>query len=257
MTGALPPEDAFIVTLQLRDTHANELWPEGRPMRAVPSKAGEMAILDLNLTPQACVRDPFDCLQLYIPRAALDVLIEDLGGPTIGALRLPSGVALHDPVVAHLGACFLPILEQPEHTTALFVDHLAMALGLHVARVYGGARVPPQRRRGWLSPKQLGRAKELLRSRLDGEVSLEQLARECNLSRSHFSRAFKQTTGQTPHRWLVAQRLAASRDLLVDSSLSLPEVARRCGFTDQSHFSKVFAKAEGLAPGAWRRLRRP
>jgi transcriptional regulator GlxA family with amidase domain len=103
---------------------------------------------------------------------------------------------------------------------------------------------------------QLQRAKELLRAHLDGRILLEELARECGLSRAHFSRVFKQSTGQTPHGWLTQQRVAASRDLLANASLSLADVARRCGFANQSHFTRVFAKSEGVAPGAWRRSRR-
>ena len=90
---------------------------------------------------------------------------------------------------------------------------------------------------------------------IDGEITLEELAGECELSRSHFARAFRKTTGRPPHRWLVEQRIERAKHMLLKSDLPLAEIADSCGFSDQSHFSKVFAGALGVPPGEWRRLR--
>jgi AraC family transcriptional regulator len=110
--------------------------------------------------------------------------------------------------------------------------------------------------RGGLAPWQVRRAKEMLMARLDGEITLEELADECELSRSHFARAFRKTTGRPPHRWLVEQRIERAKDMLLKSDLPLAEIALLCGFSDQSHLSKVFAGALGAPPGEWRRFRR-
>jgi transcriptional regulator GlxA family with amidase domain len=97
------------------------------------------------------------------------------------------------------------------------------------------------------------RAKEMLRSHLDGRIAIADVADACQLSRSHFTRAFRLATGHTPHDWLQAQRLARARELLRASDLPLAEVATACGFADQSHFTRVFSRAEGAPPGQWRR----
>jgi AraC family transcriptional regulator len=111
-------------------------------------------------------------------------------------------------------------------------------------------------RRGGLAPWQERRAKELLIAHLDGEISLRELAREADLSRSHFARAFKETTGLPPHRWLVSKRIERAQEILINSTLSLVEVARLTGFADQSHFTRVFTSTVGISPGEWRRQRR-
>ena len=72
---------------------------------------------------------------------------------------------------------------------------------------------------------------------LDKDISIAQLASECGLSSSHFARAFKQATGQPPYRWLLERRLDTAQDLLLNSQMSLQEIASACGFLDQSHFS--------------------
>jgi transcriptional regulator GlxA family with amidase domain len=93
-------------------------------------------------------------------------------------------------------------------------------------------------------------------SRLDQAVPLAELARAVNVSPGHFVRAFKQSTGQPPHRWLVEQRIEKARQLLVNTSLSLAEIALACGFSDQSHFARAFSRAMHTSPSAWRRYLR-
>ena len=96
----------------------------------------------------------------------------------------------------------------------------------------------------------------MMRSHLDEAVPLAELARACKLSPSHFARAFRQTTGRPPHRWLVEQRIEKAKQLLVDTTLSLAQIAQNCGFADQSHFTRVFAQLVQSSPGQWRRHRR-
>jgi AraC family transcriptional regulator len=96
---------------------------------------------------------------------------------------------------------------------------------------------------------------EILSAKLDGTVPLKEVARQCNLSVSHFSRAFRHTVGAAPHTWLLNRRVEVAKGKLRDSQLSLAEVAIASGFFDQSHFTRVFTRIVGVSPGAWRRAR--
>ena len=93
----------------------------------------------------------------------------------------------------------------------------------------------------------------MLDARLDGSVSLAELACACQLSVRHFARAFRRSTGQPPHRWLVERRSSVPEGLLEFSRLPMGEVAASCGFASPSHFARVFRLATGMTPGAWRR----
>ena len=70
---------------------------------------------------------------------------------------------------------------------------------------------------------------------------------------TNFSRAFRQSTGVSPHQWLLKRRADQTKSLLRDRTLPLSDVALSCGFADQSHFTRVFARLAGISPGAWRR----
>ena len=94
----------------------------------------------------------------------------------------------------------------------------------------------------------------MLDANLDGKLPLSQLAEKCGLSTRHFARAFRQSTGVPPHRWLLSRRVDRAKDLLRDPALSLAEVALACGFADQSHFTRMFTTLVGLSPGLWRRM---
>ena len=108
--------------------------------------------------------------------------------------------------------------------------------------------------RGSLPAWKERRIKDLMQSELSGKLSLRRLATECGLSIRHFTRAFSQSTGLTPHRYLLRLRLDKARELLLDPALRLHEVAMTCGFADQSHFTRVFSASEKVSPGTWRRL---
>jgi AraC-like DNA-binding protein len=109
---------------------------------------------------------------------------------------------------------------------------------------------------GRLTPSQEHKAKALLSGDLTREPSIPAVAIACGLPPGRFVRAFRLTTGVPPHRWLRQFRVSRAQDLLFGSRLSLAQIAYDCGFADQSHFTRVFATAVGVTPGAWRRLRR-
>src|SRR5450830_1632172 len=97
------------------------------------------------------------------------------------------------------------------------------------------------------------KAKDLIISKLSAHVQISDIAKECYLSRSHFSRAFKTSTGLSPKNWLIHKRIQRAQELLLNPILSLTEIGLDCGFSDQSHFTRTFGRIVGLTPFKWRR----
>ena len=128
-----------------------------------------------------------------------------------------------------------------------------LTVGHHIACRYGGMRPMSNPVLGGLAQGQERRAKALLMENLSGDLQLSTLARECGLSTTQFSRAFRKSVGMPPHRWIIQQRIALAKTLLRDAPISLAEIALACGFSDQSHFTRFFSAAVGVSPGLWRR----
>jgi AraC-like DNA-binding protein len=76
------------------------------------------------------------------------------------------------------------------------------------------------------------------------------------LSASYFTRAFRQSLGTAPHQWLLRLRVERAKEQLLNSDASLADIAVGCGFADQSHFTRVFAKQIGVGPRAMAALKR-
>ena len=255
MSGAFQREDAFVITLHLRDRPYREYWEGGRRALVCDFRAGESCLYDLKRDPAAFLDKPYHTLFFYLPRVALDAIADEANVPRIRELSFKPGAAVNDATISSLGSLLLPALRHPDQANRLFVDYVLLAVGAHIAQTYGGMRPVSRLVRGGLAPWQERRAKEMIAANLDG-VPVKDLARECRLSRAHFSRAFRRSVGMAPHNWLIEQRIVLSKKKLRDDRLSLADVAMECGFSDHAHFTRHFARIVGVTPSAWRRARK-
>ena len=131
---------------------------------------------------------------------------------------------------------------------------LLKQIGLQGDR-YQRARSKDQR--GGLAPWQLRRVTHYMTEHVADSVPLEELAAQTGLSASQFRRAFKLSTGISPHRWQTQLRILEAQELLREGNLSLAGVSLATGFAEQSHFSRVFKEVVGVSPGVWQREHRP
>lgn len=200
---------------------------------------------------RADLRSPFDFLLLEIPGASFERAIDERVGRRIQGLGCVTG--LRDPVLSSLAAALVPALDRPAEVSPLFVEQMGSVIETYLLEQYGCGLVNPIQRPKSLSHVNERRAKEMLLSRLDGGMSIARVAEACALSRSHFIRAFRQTTGLTPHQWLQSERVRHAKHLLRETETPLAEIATRCGFADQSHFTRVFAQLVTTTPARWRR----
>lgn len=253
LTKPVPREDCYMVVVQIAGKASRELWLDDKPIRTEPLYAGGVVFHDLRQSPLIYMNDPIDSVHYYLSRKMLDAIADDADAPRISDLKFTPGVGVMDHVVAQLTHLLLPAFDKSNQISRLFADHISLALGAHIAQTYGGMRAAVVRRPGSLAAWQERRAKELLSANLQGEISTADVAKECSLSVGHFARAFRRTTGLSPHQWLLRRRVDEANGLLRDSKVSLAEIARTCGFADQSHFTRFYTRLRGISPGAWRR----
>jgi len=140
--------------------------------------------------------------------------------------------------------------DRPTWST-LFADSVVTAM---VARL---SNLKPnfvrQNRRLGLTAGQLSKVTEFIRDNLSRQIRLAELADLAGLSPSQFGRAFKTSTGTTPHLWHLGARIEGAKRLLANRQNRLVDIALDIGFSEQSHLNRAFRAATGLSPGSWRR----
>jgi AraC family transcriptional regulator len=112
----------------------------------------------------------------------------------------------------------------------------------------------PRRRPTGLDPAALRRVLALMNDRVADDLSLADLAAECGLGISAFGRAFRQSTGSTPHRYLTGVRMQRAKELLWQRQMPLALIAGSVGYSDQAHFTTAFARHNGIPPARWREV---
>jgi AraC-like DNA-binding protein len=252
----ISPMVMAVVILRPRPAHVG--WHDDRVVEVPALGAGALNCLDLREAWSMDLSEPFDSFHAFIPLTAFDEVAAEMKRSRIERLNCPIDVEHTDETMLNLARALIPVLARPEYATALFTDHVLLAMVAHLAGTYGGihrsdlqAYAAPKRR--MLTSLQERRVTSRLLDDLAGDTSLSELAALCGLSRSHFIRAFKQITGMPPHRWLLTQRVKHAKALLRGTKLPIADVAVACGFADQSHLTRVFSKAFRISPGAWRR----
>jgi AraC-like DNA-binding protein len=243
----------FLVGLSAKGGHRRSIL-SGKSAVTHDFDENTVYVRDFNEHYKADLHGPFDFTLLEVTKTAL-VRLADRDGAA-SDVDLSRGVHGADAVLAGLLGALLSQGCCPGERSALFVDQLSVAVGVHLLQRYGCRKTVATERRYGLSSRRVARVVEMIDSRLNGDLAIDDLASACNLSPGVFMRAFRDTTGKTPHQWLTKRRVERSRDLLLDSNLTLIEIARSCGFTDQSHFTRIFARETGTPPGAWRRSQR-
>lgn len=138
--------------------------------------------------------------------------------------------------------------QQPDLLSQLEANQLANELVLSLLKKYSvnkSRKFPASHSLSWI--------KSYCSFHLSEPLSLADMAKRAGLSQSRFCAIFRQEFGIAPHQYLLQLRIEHAQELLRSTELSLFEIAEYCGFADAQHFSKVFKKAIGIAPGAYRR----
>jgi AraC-like DNA-binding protein len=109
--------------------------------------------------------------------------------------------------------------------------------------------------RGGLTARNKRLLKTYIEEHLDGTLKNADFAILAGLSESRFCRAFKDSFGDSPHRYILRLRIERARRLLLTTNLSLSRIGIDCGLSDQAHFCRLFRKFQGESPGEFRRAR--
>jgi AraC family transcriptional regulator len=134
----------------------------------------------------------------------------------------------------------------------LFLDSVEQAMAVALVNGHAAKHRPVQMQRGGLGSARLRRIKELVRAKIEDDLSLDEMAESVGLSTAHFARMFRKSTGETPHQFVLRQRLERAKALLRAADARVLDVAVACGFKTQQHFAQVFRGVCGVSPTEYR-----
>jgi AraC family transcriptional regulator len=134
----------------------------------------------------------------------------------------------------------------------LFLDSVEQAMAVALVKDHAVRHRPVQIYRSGLGSARLRRIKELVHAKMEDDLSLDEMAQSVGLSTAHFARMFRKSTGQTPHQFVLRQRLERAKAMLRAPDARVLDVAVACGFKTQQHFAQVFRDVWGVSPTEYR-----
>jgi AraC family transcriptional regulator len=221
---------------------------DGKSVAIGTARSGVVTIIPVGSSARWDIPGLVNVVQLYLPHTTLERVA--------GEANLLERTGHPDTITSRLLMSAADALEGNETLDALFRHQLTDLLATRLLAAHAGAPTTFQPVTGGLSPMTLRRAIERLRSDSDADVSLAALASEAGLSRFHFCRAFKESTGLSPHAWLRQYRLEQAMNMLRDTDASLVSVAAALGYASQTAFAAAFRRLTGETPSDWRRRSR-
>jgi AraC family transcriptional regulator len=223
----------------------------GRSVAIGTFRPGVVIVIPQGSSSRWDIPKPVDVVQLYLPPTTLKRIADEANTAT--PIDLLERTGHPDPITSRLLLSASDSLEGNGALDALFRHQLTDLLATRVLAAHTGSPTTIQPTMGGLSPKVMLRAIERLRSDSDADVSLAALASDAGLSRFHFCRAFKDSTGLSPHAWLRQYRIEQAMNMLRDTDESVVSVAVALGYSSQTAFAAAFRKLTGETPTDWRR----
>jgi AraC family transcriptional regulator len=162
-----------------------------------------------------------------------------------------------DPTLHHIAMALRAGVQSGAALDRMYGEGLSTAVAAHLLREYGAAVLGPKRQYGGLPRAKLVRALEYIQDQLDADLTVSGIAQAIGMSPYHFTRLFKESTGQSPHQYLVEARVRKAKELLTTGKFTISEAASHLGFADQSHLTRHFKRVFGLPPKRLLSRRRP
>ena len=198
---------------------------------------------------------PGAIMLMRVPPALLQQAAETSLRGALPTTALVNCFSTRDPFLERIVALFLAEIERSPHPAQAYVSQaLSSALALHLVHRFNCQHAAPERAPRGLNPRSLQRVKDFIDAHLHEEIDLQMLANVANVSRFHFARQFRHSTGSSAIAYLERMRMQRAQALIRHGRLPLAQVAALVGYADQSYFTRRFRLMLGVTPARYARL---
>lgn len=226
---------------------------EGEAPRVAQLHARQFGFVPTRAASHWDLRGTPDVLTLYLRHAMVDRLAVEVFGRDPQHVELRPQLGVSDPLFEQLALTLLRATREGESKSALYVDQLAQAMAVHMLRGYCsgiGARAPTTVA---MPVSKLFRVVDYIDAAMDGELSLDAMAKVASMNPFYFARAFRRQFGVSPHRFVLQRRIDRAKKLIRETETPLAEIALSCGFASQSHLAATFHRQVGVTPSEYRK----
>jgi AraC family transcriptional regulator len=239
-------QDEHVLGMMLRPGFI-EVGLQRSAMRRVTFQAGEMGFFPRR-TERWVGTGHQERLLLRISDAALRAAREGMSG----AVELDHRCKMVDTRLAALVKAVNAERIAGFPSGRLFLDSVEYAIAAALVDAYADQSRSVRPLRGGLGPARLRRIKEFVQAKMEDELTLIEMAESVELSPAHFSRMFRKSTGETPHQFVLRNRIERAKEMLRAPEARVLDVAVACGFKTQQHFARVFRRICGASPTEYR-----
>jgi AraC family transcriptional regulator len=247
--------DLHMLRLQTHGTTITK-WRSRADSGTTVLRPGSLAVFAANARHGSCNSRPRQPEEKSENIVALvtDTMLQAAGEAALlqaGSIRLQEKRVFRDPPLERMVCALRDTGMHQSPVGPLVGEMLSSAIALHLVGHH--ASIPEVvAHKGGIPRPQLRRVLDYVESYLEEDVSLSSLAREAAMSIFHFSRAFRQSTGQSPYQYVLHRRIERAKVLLRAGELTVGEVGLRTGFVQPNHFARLFRKKTGVTPSAFR-----
>jgi AraC family transcriptional regulator len=232
----------------------HSLW-KGEPIRQgdLFLKPGGNGPYELNW--RSLSPEPLQMLHLQPNKDMFARVAEEVTGRDPARLELIARPGFQDPLLKQIGLAIWQELQQDTPGGKLYVQTAAQMLAVHLLRHYSEPARDIKEIDGAtqkLTRHQIKQTTDFMLAHLSQDLSLDVLAQQIGFSAYHFARLFRQTTGESPHQFVLRLRCEQAQRLLKATNVPLAQIALECGFANQSHLTLVFKRQFGVTPRAYR-----
>lgn len=203
---------------------------------------------------KAVASEPFETMAVFIELPLLQRALEEVFGADAAHARLRDISAFTDVALNS----FMERLREElmrRHASPLFLQGIAQAIAIHLARNYAETANESRSGSPSLPGYKLRQITDWMREHIAEEFNLDRLAAQAGLSKFYFNRLFKSAVGVSPSHYHINLRMDAAKRLLRETKKSVVDVALDVGYANPSHFAQLFHRETGLAPSDYRRQR--